>query len=293
MTANGRPWRRWCAGVLLCALMCAPALRAGGPERSGHLLIIGGGTRTEEIMRRFVDLAGGTERARLLVLPMASGVPDTTGMEQADQLRRLGVRDVRWMLFGRTEALRPGFADTLDGVTGVFFSGGDQSRLTDVIVGTPVQAKLLELNRRGAVMAGTSAGAAVMSRIMLTGNELRNRDTVNAFVTIQQGNIETVEGIGFLETLVVDQHFVRRKRLNRLLSVVLEHPRLPGVGIDEATAIDVSPDGSFDVLGEGTVVVFDARTATGIHADRNGNLAARGIITHILSAGERFDPAGR
>lgn len=285
--------RTGAAALLRVALLLLFCTGSGEAGVRGHLLIIGGGKRTPEIMQRFIDLAGGADRARIVVFPMASGVPDTTGMEQAEQLRRMGVRDVRWMLFDRATALRPGFADTLNGTTGVFFSGGDQSRLTAVIAGTPVHEALLRLHREGAVMGGTSAGAAVMSSIMLTGNELRNADSANAFIAIQQGNIETVQGLGFTEDIIVDQHFVRRKRLNRLLSVVLEHPRLPGVGIDEATAIDVAPDGGFTVLGEGTVVVFDARMATGIHADRNGNLGARGIITHILSAGEQFDPAGR
>jgi cyanophycinase len=141
-------------------------------------------------------------------------------------------------------------------------------------------------------MSGTSAGAAIMSRVMITGNELINKDSTDIFIDIMRGNVETVEGIGFLENVVIDQHFIKRKRLNRLLSVVLEHPELPGVGIDESTAIQVYPDGSFEVIGEGTVVIFDGRTATGIHTDARGNLAARGIVTHILSAGERFRLTG-
>jgi cyanophycinase len=275
--------------MLWLMLACGAAAASGGPDGAkGHLLIIGGGDRTEGIMKRFVQLAGGPERARIVILPMASGVPDTTGMEQAEEMRGLGVRDVRWIIVDRAQAMRPEFADTLKGVTGVFFSGGDQSRLTAIIVGTPFQKRLMDLYRGGAVMSGTSAGAAIMSRVMITGNELLNKDSTNAFIAVMKGNVETVEGIGFLDNIIVDQHFVKRKRLNRLLSVVLEHPELPGVGIDESTAIQVDPDGSFEVIGEGTVVVFDGRSAKGIHTDGNGNLAARGVVTHILSAGERF-----
>jgi cyanophycinase len=151
-------------------------------------------------------------------------------------------------------------------------------------------------------MGGTSAGAAVMSRIMITGNELIHKDTLNPFVSIMKGNVETVEGVGFLENVIIDQHFIKRKRLNRLISVVLEHPASPGVGIDEATAIIVHPGGTCEVVGEGTVVVLDARRATKIRTDAAGHLAARNIIMSIYRAGEKFSiganrpptkPAGR
>lgn len=275
--------------LAVCALLFPAFSRSAAPPSvKGHLVIIGGGDRTEEIMRRFVELAGGGEKARIIVLPMASGVPDTTGMEQTAELKGMGVRNVEWLLFTREQAMSKGFADRLNGATGIFFSGGDQARITAVVVGTPVQKKLHDLYAGGAVMGGTSAGAAIMSKVMITGNELINKDSTDIFVSIMKGNVETIEGVGFLDDVVIDQHFVKRKRLNRLLSVVLEHPGLPGIGIDESTAIVVNPDGSCDVVGEGTVVVFDPRQATGIHTDKHGNLAARTIITHIYSAGERF-----
>jgi cyanophycinase len=128
-----------------------------------------------------------------------------------------------------------------------------------------------------------------MSKVMITGDELINKDSNNAFVAIMKGNIKTIEGIGFLDNVIIDQHFIKRKRLNRLISVVLEHPDLVGVGIDESTGIQVNPDDTFEVLGEGTVVVFDARKAKTIHVDKHQNLAGRDIQMHILSSGDRFD----
>jgi cyanophycinase len=135
--------------------------------------------------------------------------------------------------------------------------------VTRALVGTPVQRKLLKLYQAGAVMGGTSAGAALMSKVMITGDEKLNRDTINAFVVIRKDNIVTVEGMGFLTNAIIDQHFVRRKRHNRLISVVLEHPDLVGVGIDEATAIIVRRGELFDVTGRGSVVVYDATRARG------------------------------
>ncbi|HTY00014.1 MAG TPA: hypothetical protein VMG09_08320, partial [Bacteroidota bacterium] len=94
--------------------------------------------------------------------------------------------------------------------------------------------------------------------------------------------------LGFLTKVIIDQHFVKRKRLNRLICVVLEHPELPAIGIDESTAILVNPDGTAEVMGQGTVVVLDARAARDIHPDMHGNFSARGILMRLVAPGETF-----
>lgn len=271
--------------LLLLGCFASPAATEG-PK--GRLVIIGGGERTDEIMKRFVDLAGGPEKAVIVVIPLASGNAQEAGERGEAEFRALGVKKASWLLFTKEEAISGGVAGKLAGATGVFFTGGDQIRVTRVILGTPVHKALLDLHRAGAVIGGTSAGAAIMSKIMITGEELVNKDSTSAFVSILKGNVETVEGLGFLDQVVIDQHFIKRKRLNRLISVVLEHPRVPGIGIDESTALIVNPGGRFEVLGEGTVMVFDARRATAISTDAHGNLAARGIVTNIYRSGESF-----
>jgi cyanophycinase len=154
--------------------------------------------------------------------------------------------------------------------------------------GTPLLRKLKQLYLDGAVIGGTSAGAAIMSAMMITGKEHLSRDTNNAYSFIRGGNIETAEGLGFIHDAIVDQHFIRRKRHNRLLSLVLEHPGLLGIGIDEGTAIVVTPTRKFEVVGEGTVMVFDARRARNISTDKNQNLSAANITMHLLGAGDSF-----
>lgn len=273
--------------LALLAGQCASPTAAG--ETRGHLVIIGGGERTEEIMKRFVDLAGGPEKARIIVIPLASGNAREAGESAVAEFTALGVNTVSSLLFSREEAAGGDVTGKLSGATGIYFTGGDQVRITRVIVGTPVHQALLQRYRDGAVIGGTSAGAAIMSKVMITGDELINKDTNNIFTSIMKRNVQTVEGLGFLDNVIVDQHFVRRKRLNRLISVVLEHPELPGIGIDESTAVVVNPDGTFNVLGEGTVVVFDARGASGIQSDSRGNLAARDVRMHVFRSGERFD----
>ena len=172
---------------------------------------------------------------------------------------------------------------------GIFFTGGIQERLMNRLDSTRSAAEILDLYfKKGGVIGGTSAGAAVMSRVMITGNELINRDTTNIFTTIRKNNVETKKGFGFLDKVIIDQHFAARKRHNRLISLVLEHPELPGIGIDEDTAILVYPDGKARVYGAGPVLIYDARQASDIRTDEQGMLAAHNIRIDILLAGDEF-----
>jgi len=278
--------------MLLCALLTPLPGFAGDPAR-GTLFIIGGGDRSRSMMEEFVTLAGGPQKARIRIVPNASADADTAGMEMTEEFKSLGVTDVAYVLYTREQAERPGAERAFDAATGVYFTGGDQVRVTRALLKTPVHRALLDLYREGAVIGGTSAGAAIMSEVMITGDEKINKDSVNLFPMIRLGNVETVEGMGFVTDAIIDQHFVRRKRHNRLITVVLEHPQLVGVGIDEATAIVIGPDHVFTVTGEATVLVYDAILADKATTDAAGNLAASGIALHVLKAGDRYDLAGR
>ena len=124
---------------------------------------------------------------------------------------------------------------------------------------------------------------------MITGNEFLNKDSVYGFMEIRKNNIEIKKGFGFVTEGVIDQHFIYRKRHNRLISVILENPDLVGIGIDESTSIVVYPDRTFEVLGMHQVIIYDAGNAADIKADANGFLSAQNIVMHILSEGEKYD----
>jgi cyanophycinase len=282
-----------CAAPAASSSSTAAAPVAAAPARSprGHLFIVGGGPRPEAMTRRFIDLAGGPGKARIVVFGMASA--DTSaGSFGAEALRKLGA-DAFALTIGHDEAMRDSVARLLDGVTGVWFGGGDQSRLTAALGGTPVEAAIHRLYEQGAVVGGTSAGAAVMSAIMITGDERRpggaRPDTSQAWITIDRDDVVTTRGFGLLTGAVVDQHFLRRRRHNRLISIALEHPSEIAVGIDESTAIQVNPGGCWDVVGASQVVVYDARQARVTPAGTP--LGAAGIRMSVLPAGSRFDPA--
>jgi cyanophycinase len=283
------------AGVARCtaALLLLASSTLAAPRGRGHLIVIGGGPRHPSVLKAFVDLAGGA-KARVVVYPMASAVPEEAGREQLEELKAAGAQDVRLVSLSREEADGDAAVAGLAGVSGVFFSGGDQSRLMAVLGGTRTQARLRELYRSGGVVAGTSAGAAVMSRVMITGDERRPQDREASFQSIESDNVVTAPGLGLLEEeAVIDQHFVRRRRHNRLLSLVLESRPLLGIGIDEETAVLVKPDRSFEVLGGGVVVVYDTKGTT-VKRDAQGHgLRAADLKVHVLRAGSLFDMASR
>ncbi len=274
---------------------CASAPATGAAARpKGTLLIVGGGPIPDAIVERFVALAGGAGKARIVIFPMASEYADS-GVEMAEHCRRLGASADRVFLT-HAEADTDAAARRLDGITGIWFGGGDQSRLTAALLHTPVQAAIAARYREGAVVGGTSAGAAVMTTPMITGDELHpggnrppEKDSSDAFMTIARENVVTAEGFGLLPGAIVDQHHVRRRRNNRLLSLVLENPTLVGVGIDESTALEVGPAGVWKVLGESVAVVYDARQAA-ITAKGVPVLGAAGVRLSVLPAGATYQP---
>jgi cyanophycinase len=270
-----------------------PVERSAAVAR-GHLLIVGGGPIPRDVTETFVRLARRNGPPRIGVMPMASAVA-STGPEKVEELNRLGaeafVLDVRRPVADADSVVR-----IVDGTDAIWFSGGVQDRIMTAIGSSKTADAIRRAYERGAVIAGTSAGAAVMSGLMITGDERRpggtRGDTSQVYITIDRDNVITSPGLGLLSTAIVDQHFVRRKRNNRLVSLALEHPTLIAVGIDESTAILVKPDGMWEVLGESVAVIFDARKSR--VTPQSERLGASGVAMHVLTPGSLFDPvAGR
>ena len=254
----------------------------------GHLFIVGGGNQPQYMINKFIDLAGGRD-ARIVIIPMASGDPLDAALYKRYDFEKSGVKDVQFIICDNQSANADSNLAILDGASAIFFTGGDQSLLTKALLGTKMLDKIRRIYADGGLIGGTSAGAAVMSKLMITGNELRNTDSSRAFIKIQKDNIEVTEGFGFVSSAIIDQHAVRRKRQNRLISLVLENPSLVGFAIDESTALIVYPNDIYEVIGEYTVVVYDAVNARNIVTDKNDNLAAQEIRMHILKSGDRYN----
>jgi len=261
-------------------------------QNKGNLLIIGGGSIPAYILEKYVELAGGKE-STFLVIPMASAEPVQSANSFANKLRDAGCTKIEYLIFNRETADSDSNIAKVNNAKGIFFTGGDQSKLTAVLLGTKLLESIKTVYRKGGVIGGTSAGAAVMSTVMITGKELINKDTVNAYNVIKKGNIQTVAGLGFLNNAIVDQHFIKRKRMQRLISLVLENPKLTGIGIDESTSIILNPSGSFTVLGEGLVAIFEAFNAKDVMTDKNNNQSAKNITMHLLKSGDKYSFANR
>lgn len=271
------------AALLLPSLV---PIVAGAEPPKGHLVLIGGGKRPAAVMSKFLELAGGPA-ARILVVPTASELPDTVASYRKE-LAALGATNVAGLdVRIPPDAHRESLVKEVEQAAGLFFAGGDQRRIVKALHDSPVGRAIEAAWRRGAVVGGTSAGTACMSPLMLTGE--------GDAKTIAAKNVELWPGLGLFPGAILDQHFVARQRQNRLMSVVLEHPDHLGIGVDEATAVWLRPDATFEVLGEGSVVVYDAAAATVTKGPGEGSvhLGVRNLRTHILLPGEVFDLAVR
>jgi cyanophycinase len=251
----------------------------------GRLLIIGGGERRPgAILARFVALAGGST-ASIVVIAAASAHPDLLEAEYVSAFADLGAGQVCALrLSTRSEANALGVPAVLGAATGVFFTGGDQERITTVLGGTRADSVLQSLVAAGrVVLSGTSAGAAIMSGTMIVGGDGPG---------VTAASVRTGPGLEFLPGVLIDMHFAERGRLNRLLSAVARYPHELGLGIDEDTAILADGD-HFEVLGSGSVTVVDAGCALDIRVPAAGPIALAGARLHVLPAGCGFELSRR
>lgn len=256
---------------------------SGADHPAGSLFIIGGGNRPPEMIRDLCDLALEDTAGTIFVFPHASAEPDTSFFYAALQFRAQGYARVCNVFPGVDKEVRTTLLDSVRVGRLIYLAGGDQTRFMEQVSGTPLQEALQDAFENGAVIAGTSAGAAVMSKIMITGDQQKYPEYTGDFRTIEADNMILSEGLGLLTSAVIDQHFIRRMRMNRLLSVVLEHPGLTGIGIDESTALHVQGrEGT--VYGTGQVMVF--RTVADAVRTDNGLLGARNIRLDLLLPGD-------
>jgi cyanophycinase len=252
----------------------------------GQLLIIGGGEDRccgAGILERFVDLAGG-ERARITLVTTAAGVPGEVHAEYERVFAKLGVEHTRELrLRGRADADSDRAEAVLRDSTGVFFSGGDQSRIR-ALVGSRTNDILRQRLGDRLVVAGTSAGATALGRTMILGGGGSD---------VSAAAVRTAPGLGLAPKVLIDMHFAERGRLPRLLSAVALDPDQVGVGIDENTAILIQGN-RFEVLGSGVVRVVDADGSTAVHpAGDYDPITLFDVRLHLLPAGCVYDLATR
>jgi cyanophycinase len=253
----------------------------------GILVAVGGAEDKKDdmvVLRRVIDEVKG-EAERVEVIAGASREPREAAAPYLRAFEDMGIKKVDWMAMdGKDEADRDDTVERLRKADVIYFTGGDQLRLSQTLRGSKAQEVILERYQQGAVIAGTSAGAAAMSEVMLA------RGTVEE--GLNKGNVHTDEGLGLLPHTIIDTHFVQRGRFARLMEAVAHEPELTGIGISEDTAIIVREGHKLEVVGSDNVIVFDGTEVLHTNADeadRGDALIVARVVVHALAAGCHYD----
>ena len=255
-------------------------------RRKGCLIIIGGGEDRDPKGERVIlrEVARHVRGGKLVLATVASHKPKGYFEEYEKALEDLDVGElVELYVEDRNEAGDRQKLSALDDAAAIFFSGGDQLRITSQIGDTGIEAKVRAIYERGGLVAGTSAGASVMSDTMLVKG--------TSSETHRIGDLHMAPGLGLVRDVIIDQHFAERGRFGRLLGAVAHNPRVLGIGIDEDTAA-VMEDDCFTVIGSGAVYVVDGTSVTHSNvaeARPDRVLSMHNVKVHVLGSGDRFD----
>lgn len=269
--------------ILLVSFICTVMFAHG--QGKGRLFIIGGGERSTALIGEMVETARLGSKDYIVILPMATSVPKESVAYISEQLAEHTDHPIRSFNFTKADANdRADWIDSVRHARLIYMTGGDQSQFMDVVRGSKLYDAMHEAYRNGATVAGTSAGAAVMSERMITG-ALLEEDGDGTFREIKSNYAVTTEGMGFLTHAIIDQHFIYRSRYNRLLSVLSDYPKATMIGIDEGTAIIVKGR-SARVVGDSQVVVVNR--PKNLKISSGGKVAFRNARLSLYSHGQNF-----
>ena len=256
-------------------------------EIGSEILIIGGAEdklNERHILRKFVEISGGKDSS-ILIVPVPSDFPLAAATIYREIFENFGIKKINVLAAtSRQEILKIDAEELLEGVTGVFLTGGDQMRLSSILGGTAFLTQLKKSVKKGIVLAGSSAGASSMSSTMI----VRGEPTVQPL----KDSIRLCPGIGILKNIIIDQHFTERGRLNRLITAVAYNPSNLGIGIDENTAIHIKKNGVLEVLGGGTVTIIDGSHisyTTISEVNEAEPFSVMGLQINILTTGVRYN----
>ena len=268
---------------------------ASAPTRQicqGPVMPIGGAEDKDpgsEVLERFIALAGG-EQARIAIIPTASEEAQEAGERYVKVFRKMGAAEADWLrVETREDANAESALDLLREATGIFITGGDQARLVALLAGTLVMECIRLRNAEGVVVAGTSAGASIVSAHLMSGGTGLAGDSSDA--AARKGMVELVAGFGLLQDVIVDQHFSQRGRIGRLMSVFAANPGLLGIGLDEDTAVLIDREGTMEALGSNMVTIVDGRNTMSDYFERESGeiLTITKSSLHVMARGRCFD----
>jgi cyanophycinase len=257
----------------------------GNASTKGKLFIIGGGDRSRALMQTLIGTADMKPQDYAVVLPMSSEYPDTSFFYFKEDYDPVCKNAIVCFNFTRETVTNKSWLDSLQHARLIFITGGDQLRFMNIVLNTPVYQAIHNAYKNGATIGGTSAGAAVMSKYMITGNQLTDTSYSATFRVVHDNNIEIKEGLGLLTSAIIDQHFIVRSRYNRLLSAIAKYPLLPCIGIDEATAIIVQRD-KVKITGESQVIVL--KHPEQVQITSKGLIKLKDLQFSVYTEGDEF-----
>ncbi|OBR91790.1 MULTISPECIES: cyanophycinase [Clostridium] len=253
----------------------------------GNLIIIGGAEDKKGDKKILKEVSGMLEKSKdiLVIATIASEIPEELGYEYQKIFEELGIKNIRILnIKDRKDAFNISNITVIEDASMIFFTGGDQLRITSLIGGTPLYSKIQELYKNGCTFVGTSAGASVMSDTMIvTGPDEESP---------KKCTLKMAPGLGFIKGVIIDQHFAQRGRIGRLLVGIAENPQSLGIGIDEDTAIIVKENGEFTVVGSGAVYIIDGSNITYSNVSEQHPdevLSMFDVKLHVLKCGDNFN----
>ncbi|MGC4034322.1 MAG: cyanophycinase [Chitinophagaceae bacterium] len=251
----------------------------------GSLFIIGGGDRPPSLVKSLLDEAHLSATDYIAVLPMSSEEPDSSFYYFKEDVAPACKNAIVNLNFTKEEVNNKARLDSVSHAKLIFITGGDQERFMNVVLHTPVYDAIHKAFENGSLIAGTSAGAAVMPKYMITGKEFSDTTYRATFKKLHDKNIEIKEGLGLVQNAIIDQHFIVRSRYNRLLSAMTKYPTLPCIGIDEVTAIVVHGN-KVKVAGNSQVMVF--KNPKGLKVTKDDLIKVGDVQLNIYTAGDEF-----
>lgn len=260
-----------------------------GKKHPGKLIIIGGHEDKEGDMEILSTVAEGVGRGKLCIVSVASSVGDELWETYRAIFKELGVKKMSHLdVVHRTKSIDTAGYNAVKDASVIFFTGGDQLKITSELGGTIIQEKIYEIYKNGGIIAGTSAGASVMGETMMVSG------SSDASFRVGTNSLMMAPGLGFATNMMIDQHFAERGRIGRLIGATAHNPKYLGIGIDENTAIVLQDQVRFDVIGSGAVYILDAHEAHGCNlseAEMDAALSIFNVRLHLLSKGNWFDIA--
>lgn len=274
--------------VVLGAFMCNRNLEKNTPDpqpKIGKLFIVGGELNSTILVDRVIKESGLDKSGYALFLTFNTISDDSAEENYQSIFKSNGVNNFRSLNLLKTPSVNDQEIQLIRNASLILVSGGEQSVYLNSVQGVPVKEALYQAFRNGTSIAGVNSGASIVTKTIITGKEIKHSKQSSFFSTIEANNVEISEGLGFIDQVIIDEDFIKKRKLNRLISVCLENPQNTCIGIDESAAVIINQN-NVEVIGEGQVIVIKHPTAETKVV--NGLLGAKDLTMSVYLPGDTF-----